>query len=127
VTVESRVSPEAKQFLQGSIKSVWSLELLLLMRRDGRGWTIEDLVRETRSSALIVQEALGAFVQSGLAVEGPQGTFTYRPAVQILDEWVGQIEAAYASKPSAVIRAIFASPESKVQIFADAFKLRGNE
>ncbi|WP_207485927.1 hypothetical protein [Arenibaculum pallidiluteum] len=122
------IGEDARRFLQGTTKSVWALELLLLMRRCAdRSWSAEELIQETRSSDLVVREGLGNLKQAGLLVEETPGLFRYQPAAPMLDDWVAEIEMAYAQKPSVVIREIFSAPDSKVQIFADAFRLRGKE
>ena len=43
-------------FIRTTVKSVWSLELLLLLRRGaGRAWSADDLVREIRGSRAIAR------------------------------------------------------------------------
>lgn len=122
------ISEDALNLLRSSIKSIWSLELLLLMKRDpGRAWSSDDLIQEMRSSTVVVQEALGHFQQAGLVAQEADGAFRYRPAAALLDQWAGEIETAYAQKPSAVMKLIFSSPDSKVQIFADSFLFRGKD
>jgi hypothetical protein len=43
------LSAETLEFIRSSSKSVWALELLLLMRRErSREWSVDDLIRELR-------------------------------------------------------------------------------
>lgn len=122
------LSDDALTMLRGSIRSVWALELLLLLRRTpGRDWSNGDLVSELRGSEVVVQEALAGFLGAGLLVAQTDGRHRYRPASPLLDRWVEEIEQAYASRPSAIIREIFAAPGNKVQIFADSFRFRLND
>ncbi|MBP2231715.1 hypothetical protein J2847_005034 [Azospirillum agricola] len=100
----------------------------MLLRRDpNRVWSRDELIRELRGSELVVQEALDAFLAAALVTSGSAGSHQYRPAVPVLDQWVEEIERAYAQRPSAVIREIFAAPGNKVQIFADSFRFRSND
>lgn len=122
------LSEDALALLRTSIRSVWALELLLLLRRDpARDWSNDELVRELRGSEVVVQEALAGFLGAGLVAALADGRHRYHPAVPVLDQWVGEIAQAYASRPSAVIREIFAAPGNKVQIFADSFRFRLND
>ncbi|WP_042702192.1 hypothetical protein [Azospirillum sp. B506] len=122
------LSDDALTLLRGSIRSVWALELLLLLRRNpDRDWSNGDLVKELRGSEVVVQEALAGFLGAGLLMAQADGSHRYRPALPVLDRWVEEIEQAYASRPSAIIREIFAAPGNKVQIFADSFRFRLND
>lgn len=122
------LSDDALTLLRGSIRSVWALELILLLRRHSdRDWSNADLVRELRGSEVVVQEALAGFRGAGLLVAQADGSHRYQPAAPMLDQWVEEIEQAYAIRPSAIIREIFAAPGNKVQIFADSFRFRLND
>lgn len=129
------LSDDALTLLRSSVRSVWALELLLLLRRDPeRSWSAEALIRELRGSAVVVEEALASLTAAGLVIDsggggssGSGGVYGYRPAAPVLDQWVQEIVDAYALRPSAVIRQIFSAPGSKVQIFADSFRFRNPE
>lgn len=127
------LSDDALTLLRSSVRSVWALELLLLLRRDPeRIWSAEALIRELRGSAVVVEEALSSLTAAGLVIDGGGvgsggGAYGYRPAAPLLDQWVQEIADAYAQRPSAVIRQIFSAPGSKVQIFADSFRFRNPE
>lgn len=125
------LSADALTLLRSSVRSVWALELLLLLRRDPeRNWSAEALIRELRGSAVVVEEALASLTAAGLVIDcggSGGGAYGYRPAAPVLDQWVQEIADAYALRPSAVIRQIFSAPGSKVQIFADSFRFRNPE
>ncbi|CAO3437531.1 hypothetical protein [Azospirillum doebereinerae] len=122
------LSDDALSLLRTSIRSVWALELLMLLRREPeRAWSRDALIRELRGSEVVVQEALDGFLAAALVGAEPDGTHRYRPALAVLDQWVGEIEQAYAQRPSAIVREIFAAPGNKVQIFADSFRFRKND
>jgi DNA-binding IclR family transcriptional regulator len=118
------IPSEVVEFIQSSVKSVWSAELLLfLRRRPERGWTGDELIRELRSSRSVVAEILATFLQAGLVTE-EGGMFRYAPASTELDRVVGELERVYTERPTAVVKAIMAAPSEKLQIFADAFRIK---
>jgi hypothetical protein len=114
-------------FIQSSMRSVWALELLLLMRREPeRAWTTETLVRELRANERLVSEVLGDFETSGLVSRSDAG-FAYAPVAPALAELCDRLEAAYRERPVGVVKAIMAAPKDKLQIFADAFRFRNDD
>lgn len=122
------LSDDALSLLRTSFRSVWALELLMLLRRESqRAWSRDALIRELRGSELVVQEALDGFLAAALVAAEPDGGYRYSPALAVLDQWVGEIEQAYAQRPSAIVREILAAPGNKVQIFADSFRFRKND
>lgn len=119
------LSQRLLRFIEGSIKSVWAVEVLLLLRRDpARAWRAEDVTRELRSSLLIVADALLSFKKLGLVGEDADRLYQYRPATPELDDLVNELAKAYAEAPVAVTEVIFAAPDRKLRLFADAFRLK---
>ena len=115
------------QFLKGSIRSVWALELLLLMRSSGgRVWRPDELVSELSASAPLVSGVLRTFHDAGLIRE-ESGSFVYAPASPTLEAYCEELEKAYRERPVAVIIAIVASSTDDLQSFADAFRFRGGK
>jgi hypothetical protein len=112
-------------FLSATVKSLWALELLLLMRREcSRAWQVAALVAELRASTVVVQDALAGLIGAGLIAEDEAGIFCYRPVSETLDSFVAETQTLYAAKPLAVINAIAAAPNEKLRIFSDAFRLK---
>jgi hypothetical protein len=119
------LSDEILRFISQPIGSVWALELLLLIRHDtSRAWTVELLSRELRSSAGIVADVLARFRNEGLVASGPDGDYWYRPTSGRIEAIVEQLAETYAKYPVAVTEAIYASPDHKIRLFADAFRLK---
>lgn len=119
------MDPDLLQFIQSSIRSVWSLELLLHLRRhSSRYWKPDELVRELRASDFIVSEGLLALQTAGLVTPEGDGMYRYRPASADLDRLVGLLERQYGERPQSVTKAIFSAPSDKLQTFADAFRLK---
>jgi DNA-binding IclR family transcriptional regulator len=111
--------------LREHVRSVWGVELLLLLRADpDRCWTPAELVRELRASTALVNDNLQRFVTSGLVVPD-DGGYRYAPASPVLEELCAQLESAYRERPVAVINMI-ARPDP-LQSLADAFKFRGGK
>jgi hypothetical protein len=117
---------EFLSFVREHVRSVWALELLLLLRRDpDRCWTPADLVSELRASTPLVSDNLQRFQASGL-VAPEDGCYRFAPASPILAELCAQLESAYRERPVAVINMI-ARPVDPLQSLADAFKFKGGE
>ncbi|HVI32295.1 hypothetical protein [Phenylobacterium sp.] len=117
---------ELRGFVREHVRSVWALELLLLLKRDPeRCWAAADLVRELRASQTLVADNLGRFQRGGIVVLDDAGCYRYAPASPVLDALCGDLEAAYRERPVAIINLI-AAPPDPVQGLADAFKFRGD-
>jgi DNA-binding IclR family transcriptional regulator len=114
-----------ERFLRGAVRSVWELELLLLLHRlRTRLWTAEELVRELRASVLIVGDALDTLQKAGLVSRNADEQYQYWPIAPELDQLVEDVAAAYANSPVAMTEAILSAPHSSVRTFADAFKIK---
>jgi hypothetical protein len=118
-------SPDLAAFVRQHMRSVWAVELLLILRREpDRSWRAEALVAELRASTNLVSDILASFETSGLAVQGDGGCWRYRPAAPVLDDLAGRLEQAYRERPVRIINLI-AQPDDPIQGLADAFKWRG--
>ena len=92
-------------FITSSFRSVWALELLLVLKSEPRVWPRAELVTTMRASDLVVSKALDSLVAAGLAtLEG--GGARYMPVSDEVANWVEQAEKLYASRANAVRRAI---------------------
>ncbi|WP_448203879.1 hypothetical protein [Azospirillum sp. sgz302134] len=122
------LSNDALGLLRRSIRTVWTLEILLILRRDaGRAWSADELIRESRSSTVIIQEATANLRHVGLVVEEADGRLRYQAAAPALDQWAEEIAAAYATRPAAVIQDLYSVSSGGIQGFADAFRLRKDD
>ena len=102
---------------------MWALELLLILKRERRAWSHDELVSTMRASELVVNKAVESLVVAGLAsVEGED--VVYMPINDEVASCVEQLESLYALRPDAVRRAIVSNASSSASAFADAFKLR---
>ena len=114
---------EITQFVRSAFRSVWSLELLLVIKNQpAQNWAPADLVASLRASDLVVARGLDELLAAGLILVDGEGAACYRPLSAELDRLVEATEAAYAKSPDAVRRIIVSS--ASVNAFADAFRLR---
>jgi hypothetical protein len=117
---------ELRGFVREHVRSVWALELLLLLKRDPEHcWPAADLVRELRASQMLVANNLTQFERGGLVVHDDDDCWRYAPASPVLDALCGELESAYRERPVAIIN-IIAAPPDPIQGLADAFKFRGD-
>lgn len=114
---------DLSRFIASSFPSVWSLELLLLMKRERRAWSQAELIEALRASELVVAGALASLVAGGLASISEQGA-EYMPVSRSVADLVDQAEKLYALKPDTVRRLIVTSTASGIAAFAEAFRLR---
>ncbi len=117
---------ELAGFVREHMRSVWAVELLLLLRRDPEHcWSPEALVAEMRASTNLVRDNLAAFQRGGLAVKDDDGCWRYAPAGAALDALAVRLERAYRERPVAIINLI--SRPDPIQGLADAFKWRSGK
>ena len=114
---------ELLSFIASSFRSVWALELLLLLKSERRVWARGELVTSLRASELVVSHALDGLVAAGI-VSVEDGGASYTPANKELADCIDRVEQLYRTKPNAVRRAIVAASTSSATAFADAFRLR---
>lgn len=117
------MKPEVLNFIASSFHSVWALELLLLLKREPRRWSPDELIKALRASDLVLSKAIGDLIRGGL-ITADQSGVTYAPADDEVANLVEQVESAYALKPDAVRRTIVMASKSGIAAFADAFRLR---
>lgn len=117
------LNQKVARFIQSSFRSVWSLELLLLLKRVAGPRSREDLVSAMRSSDLVVSQALDSLVTAGLAAIDDEGRATYTPLSDDVARRVAETETLYESRPDMVRRLIIAASTPGITAFADAFRL----
>ncbi|MBA3525751.1 MAG: hypothetical protein M3438_07875 [Pseudomonadota bacterium] len=115
---------DVTRFIESSFPSVWSLEVLLLLRREQRGCTRDELVEALRASDLVIDQALASLVAGGLAALDDGGLAMYMPASKEISLLVDKTEDLYAKRPDAVRRTIISGSMSGLTAFVDAFRLR---
>lgn len=116
-------SDDLLRFIGSSFRSVWALELLLLLKREPRGWTASELVSTLRASELVVSQAIESLLAAGLITIESESV-CYMPASEDIARQMDQLERLYSARPDAVRRAIVSAIPSGATAFADAFRLR---
>ena len=114
---------DLSRFIRSTFRSVWALELLLVLKREPRLWSRDELVSVLRASELVVSKALDGLVAAGLASLEGEGA-SYMPVSAEVANKVDETEKLYAVRPDAVRRAIVEGSSSSATAFADAFRLR---
>ena len=115
------------EFIQECIPTYLAAELLLFFasRPDG-DFSAEDVVMAMRPVVITmpaVKEYASLFVDRGLIVHA-DGRYRYGPSTVDLERGIGELAHAYNEKPVTLVRAIYRIADSKIQSFADSFKLR---
>jgi DNA-binding IclR family transcriptional regulator len=113
-------------FAGSTIKSVWALELLFLLHQDGeRPWSPDELIRELRSSSVVVSEALVGLQRAKLVRQLDNGRYCYGAKSAESDgQMVNELKRIYAVRPVAVVRAIANAPNDKLRLLSDAFRFK---
>jgi hypothetical protein len=123
--LQAVIPDQLLQFVRRHIKSVWTLDLLVLMQREARrAWTLEALARELRGNQSLVQNALSALAGAGLLQQEGGGAYRYAPASTELEAIAAELARHYAERPVALIKEIASAPNEKIQSFADAFRIK---
>ncbi len=112
------------EFMKKSVRSVWALELLLLIRgQRSRAWSMGELVGELRASEAVVAGVLSGFERDGLVARDARGAVRFAPEPGCLDQLCDALAEAYKERPLAVINAI-SRPDDQIESLANAFRLR---
>jgi hypothetical protein len=121
-TIARVYSEDAKAFIRAAVRSVWALELLLFLRAHvGQTWDVKALTRELRAAEPLIQEMIGIFRAVGV-IGGEE--IRYAPATEQIDGIVCEIADEYTRRPISAIKEIYALETSKIQDFANAFRIK---
>lgn len=114
---------ELSSFISSSFRSVWALELLLLLKSEATARSSEELVVQMRASSSVVEKSLEELVAAGLAgMEGSNARYMpISPAVAAL---VDETEELYSLRPDRVRRQIVGASNRGLAAFSDAFRLK---
>lgn len=116
---------DLEEMVETTFDSVWTLEVLLLLRNGGdRTWTAAALNEELRGSSLVVRQSLARLHAAGLVAGEADGVVRYAPASPALGDLVSRLDAQYRSRPAPIRRLIVAPAKSDLKSFADAFMFR---
>ena len=116
---------EVLRFIAARFPTVWALELLLLLRRNGGSCSRVELVESLRASQLVIGNALDA-LEAVRLVSVDDECAVYTPANGAVDASIDRAEILYRRRPNAVCRAIVSARTggAGARAFANAFKIR---
>ena len=116
-------SEELASFISSSFRSVWALELLLLLKREGRACSTGELVALMQASPAVVDTAITSLIAAGLTGIDGSGA-VYLPSGREVASLVEATEQLYRSHPDRVRRLIVASSNPGLTAFSNAFRLK---
>lgn len=118
-----------RQFIAHQIESVAQLEILLLLRRDPqRLWDADELARQLYISTQMCKVMLEDLVRRRYLVrDAATKSIRFEPADIEADALLAVLDDLYRERRVAIISEIHSNPISKVQTFADAFRLRKDD
>ena len=121
-------NPELLAFIRDTVRSVWALELLLLLRRTApRAWTAAELVGEMRASPGLVADNLAVFENHALVRREAEDRFVYAPLSPALVALCDELDRTYKESPVRLINAIASPTDDKLRTLADAFRFKGDD
>ncbi|MGI8884334.1 MAG: hypothetical protein ACR2IA_08835 [Pyrinomonadaceae bacterium] len=124
------IPDDVRRFILDKIDSIAELEgLLLFSRNPETEWNIEALAQRLYASQQQTSDVLTRLYLLGfLAVKEKESlTYYYQPGSPELRRMVDRVAEIYSKYLVPVTNLIHSKPQSKVQQFADAFKLRKRE
>jgi hypothetical protein len=126
---DSAFSDDFCRFIQTALPSVDAAELLLALAAQSDTWWAPAALAAKLRPASSISDAealryLEQFQARGLIALGPDKRVQFRPANDAVAAQVRTLAQAYKERPVTLIRMIYALRDTKIQSFADAFKLR---
>lgn len=119
------LDPNLLAFVRNSIRSIWSLEVLLLLRRKApEGLAQDSIVTALRASHKLISKCLEQLAQAGLVSVEEGGVSRFAPATPVLAALCDALEKASHERPIALRDAIASSPDDKLRNFSDAFRFK---
>jgi hypothetical protein len=113
------------------VPSVDAAELLLALAAEPqRAWLPGELAARLRPASSVSEADAARHLEelhaAGVAAPRPDRRTQYQPASEALAGHVRMLAQAYNERPVTLFRMIYALRDSKIQSFADAFKLGRN-
>jgi hypothetical protein len=124
------IPDDVKAFLLQRIDSIAQLEALLLLRTNAAlSWGAEALAKRLYITGQETAAILRHLQANGflVATEDASDMYRYEPAAPDLAQMVDRVAELYARYLIPVTQLIHAKPLTRVQEFADAFKLKKDQ
>ena len=122
------LDPDLIHFVRNSVRSIWALELLLLLRRSSpRAIPPDELVRVLRATPSLIHRCLAELQKAGVVTRTQNGEARFEPDNPELALLCDGLDRASVERPIALRDAITSSTNDKLRNFSDAFKLRKDD
>ncbi|HWQ36139.1 MAG TPA: hypothetical protein VNQ79_25100 [Blastocatellia bacterium] len=124
------IPDDVRQFILRNIDSIAQLEALLLLRGNPpEAWSVHAVAKrlyisDDETAPLLVRLCEQGFV---VAESGAPVQYRYQPATTELAQMIDRVAGIYSKQLVPVTRLIHSKPRTRIQEFADAFKLRKDE
>jgi hypothetical protein len=119
---------ELKQFIAQHVESLAQLEALLILRQNSeQRWRSPELAQRLYITPDMCEAILADLERRGFAARTADGAYIYQPRDPAADKLIDDLATIYQQRRVAVITEIYSKPVTKVQTFADAFRLRREE
>lgn len=121
------VPADVRQFIIENLDSIAQLEALLLLSSDpDTAYTTAELASRLYTDQKQAGEVLASLHSTGFTVFADKDNTSYRyePRLPELAEMVTRLAAIYSQYLIPVTNLIHSKPQTRVQKFADAFKIR---
>jgi len=125
--VDDCIPDDVKQFIVERIDSIAQLEALLLVRDSPQvDWTVNAVAKRLYIGEQEARVILQRLYVDGFLIASPEKSLVYRYHVRSpeLGQTVDRVAALYSMYLIPVTNLIHAKPRTRVQEFADAFKLK---
>jgi hypothetical protein len=123
-------SEDLLRLIRKAIPAFAAAEVLVFMVQNAdEARSAMELAEALRPSVIgvgVIEGYLGAFKARELVREEAPQKFRYAPATPVLDQAARALVTAFNERPVTLIRAIYTLADSKIQSFADSFRLRND-
>lgn len=122
----NQIPPDVREFVRREIKSVFQLEVLLLLHRTReRIWTVLEINHELGIDPEIAETEVARLEELGLvqiAQTMPTG-YVYGPRDQNDEMIVDKLAISYANQRVGIFSLILSESNNRIRRFAEAFRL----
>jgi hypothetical protein len=122
----NQIPPDVREFVRREIRSVFQLEVLLLLHRTReRAWTTMEISQELAIEPEIAEAQLVRLNELGLIQSRPTApaNYVYGPKDQADDTIVEKLATAYANQRVGIFSLILSGSNNRIRRFAEAFRL----
>ncbi|QIK96762.1 hypothetical protein G7076_10225 [Sphingomonas sp. HDW15A] len=114
-----------REFIGSAFRSVWALELLLILHREpDREFSRPELIEILRASDLVIRQSVGSLVAAGLVITDDYDRVALHSLDRDSEQLLHAVLDLYRRSPDMVRRLIVSRSLPGATAFADAFRLR---